>query len=200
MAPMPSITIVKTFSYRGAGEEWSNTYHFDGGDPPDSAHWKTLSDNIIAAEKATMPSTSTIIRAYGHKAGVKTRAWLFDYAAASASVPGTYVPGAGAIQAGDAAAWVRWSTSQFTSRGKPIYLRSYYHDVASQGSARSSVDTFQTNQKTAFETYATAWVTGFSDGTTTHHRAGPNGAIGVAPVMASQFLTTRTLERRGKRR
>lgn len=200
MAPQPSITIVKTFTYRGSPEEWTNTYHFTNDAPTTQTRWKALADAIIAAEKLVFDSNCSVTSAYGHKAGVKTRDWFWDYAAHATSVPGTFAVGAGTRQAGDAALWLRWSTDQLTSKGKPIYLRSYYHSVFAAGGAATTVDNAFSNQKTALETYGAAWITGFSDGTVTHARSGPNGAVGLAPSLASSFLTTRTLERRGKRR
>ena len=200
MAPTDSITIIKSFSYRGAAEEFSNTYHMDGATPVSAASWKTLADNIIAAEKLILPSTCSIIRATGHKAGTTVAQFLYDYAAHSASVAGTFSPAGGTVPApGDAAGWVRWSTAAVTSRGKPIYLRSYFHNVYI-GNADATKDNIGSTMKTAFETYATAWITGFVDGSSvTHHRAGPNGATVLSPVLGSSFVTTRTLERRGKR-
>jgi len=44
--------------------------------------------------------------------------------------------------------------------------------------------------KTLLETYATAWISGFSDGANTYNRAGPNGAAAVARTV-SGFLTHR---------
>lgn len=200
MAAMPSITIVKQFVYRGQNEEFSNTYHFDGGDPATDTAWKALADAVIAAEKTVFSSGVSIIRAYGHKAGVKTRAWVYDYLVHSASVAGTGAFSAQNAAPGDAAVWLRWPTTQFTSRGKPIYLRSYFHDVYKASLSLSDRDNLLAAQKTALETYGAAWIAGFSDGSAAHHRAGPNGAIGQSPSLASSFITTRTLERRGKRR
>lgn len=200
MAATDSITIVKSFSYRGAAEEFSNTYHMDGTTPASSASWKTLADAIIAAEKSLYPSTTTIIRAMGHKAGVKAAAFFYDYAAHSASVAGTAsAPSASVPMPGDSALWIRWATDQLTSRGKPIYLRSYYHSLW-QGNVASTCDNNPATQKTIMETYGASWITGFTDGASVvHHRAGPNGAIGLTPATGSTYVTTRTLERRGKR-
>lgn len=199
MAATDSITLVKTFSYRGAQEEFSNTYHMDGATPVSTASWKTLADAIAAAEKLMYPTTTSIIRAMGHKAGVKPAQFFYDYAAHSASIPGTYAgPAASVPSPGDAALWIRWPTTQFTSLGKPIYLRSYYHRLW-QGNTDATCDTNPAALKTIMETYGNAWVTGFTDGSSVvHHRAGPNGAIGLS-CSASVYVTTRTLERRGKR-
>jgi hypothetical protein len=38
MAAQASITIVKDFSYRGALEEWSSTYHFSNDAPTTQKH------------------------------------------------------------------------------------------------------------------------------------------------------------------
>jgi hypothetical protein len=198
MAATSSLTIIKTFTYRGAAEEFSNTYHFNGGTPADAAAWKALADAVIAQEKTIHESDTVIVRAIGHKAGVTAADWIYDYAAHTASVPGTLAAGTGAMVPGDVAAWVRWSTTAKTSKGKPIFLRSYYHGMRNNGSSTSNRDLIQASTKTALLAYAAAWVTGFSDGTNTYTRAGPNGATGGTPV-ACTYLTTRTLERRGKR-
>lgn len=200
MAAQASITIVKDFSYRGALEEFSSTYHFTNDAPTTQGRWQVFADAVIAAEKLCLFSTTRIIRAIGHKAGVKPRDYFHDYLALGTQVAGTLaIASANDPNPGDVAAWVRWSTDQFTSKGKPIYLRNYFHDVCS-GNTRTTCDTLQTTEKTALETYATAWVTGFSDGSAVHVRSGPNGAVGLSPVLASAFVTTRTLERRGRRR
>ena len=149
MADMPSITIVKSMPYRGTPEEWSNTYHFTGGDPATDAEWKAFADAIIALEKAVIRDDQDIIRAVGHKAGVTVHAWAYDYAAHGEEVAGTFSHLAGIPGGGDSAAWIRWSTTQLTSKGKPIYLRSYMHPGI--GTSTTDPDTLLAAYKTALQ-------------------------------------------------
>jgi hypothetical protein len=194
---LPSLTIVKSFTYRGAPEEWSNTYFMTGDLPSTSASWKTLADAVIAQEVNLYDVHTSVVRAIGHKAGDSVAVWSFDYEAAGASVPGVFVPTAGLTQSGDTAAWIRWSTDRLTSKGKPIYLRSYFHPAYSE--TGTSSDLVLPLWATAALAYGHDWVTGFTDGDgTTHHRAGPHGVVGLVPLV-STWCTTRTLERRGRR-
>jgi hypothetical protein len=94
--------------------------------------------------------------------------------------------------------WLRWSTDLLTTKGKPIYLRNYFHGCF-RTQTGTDFDLASADQKAALEEYGADWVTGFIDGDgVTHHRAGPHGVIGLVPL-ASTYITTRTLERRGKR-
>lgn len=198
--PYPSITIVKRFNYRGdSTEEWENTYHFSGGTPSSETRWKALSDAIIASEKTLYVAATTVVRAFGHEANNKVAVWSYDYLLGTGAVPGTLTPSTGNQMPGDVAAWIRWSTTQRTSLGKPIFLRNYYHSMFDSGAtAPSLTETVNVTQKANMQTFGTAWVTGFSDGTTTYHRCGPNGAVGQV-AQPSTYLTTRTLKKRGKR-
>jgi hypothetical protein len=198
MADTDSITIVKSFDYRGAPEEWSNTYHMTGTTPATDAAWKALADAIIADEKAIYQSTCKVVRAIGHVAGSTVAVWSYDYTAHSDEVPGTFAGSGAAYDAGDAAVWLRWSTDQLTSKGKPIYLRSYYHNAAAAGTTPTYRDTCHADQQAALQALGDAWIAGYSDGTNDHFRAGPHGAVGLV-ALPSTYLTTRTLERRGKR-
>lgn len=194
---LPSLTLVKQFTYRGdTAEEWSNTYFMDGALPASPASWKTLADAVILQEKTLYATASEVIKAIGHKAGESVAVWSYDYLAASEEVHGTFtVPGVPG--AGDTAQWLRWSTDQLTSKGKPIYLRSYYHPAypPSGGPADDVAPSWQT----AAQAFGDAWIAGFADGDAVeHHRAGPHGVIGLV-ALPSTYTTTRTLERRGRR-
>jgi hypothetical protein len=194
---LPSLTIVKTFTYRANDEEWSNTYFMDGDLPTSPASWKTLADAVIADEVPLYDSGTSVTKAIGHQAGESVAVWSYDYAAVSESVPGTFPGASGKGQSGDTAAWVRWSTDQLTERGKPIYLRSYYHPAYFL--TGGAPDLIATDWVTAAQEYGDDWIAGFVDGdSVTHHRAGPHGAVGLV-ALPSTYATTRTLERRGKR-
>jgi hypothetical protein len=194
MAATPSVTIIKTFSYRGTAEEWSNTYHFTGGDPANDAEWKAIADAIIAEEVHVYPSTCTVVRAVGHNAGETVHAWAYDYAAADEETPGDAAISGGEEASGDVAAWVRWSTTQVTSKGKPIYLRKYFHAVLMRPTV--SVDGINASLQTLYQTFGDFMLDFMGDASRVI--AGPNGAVGqVAQV--SQYATTRSLKRRGKR-
>lgn len=194
---LPSLTIVKSFTYRGAPEEWSNTYFMTGDVPASPASWKTLADAVIADEVPIFRSTTEVVRAIGHDAGESVAVWSYDYLAASEEVPGTLATGTGVQQSGDTAMWIRWTTDQLTSKGKPIYLRSYYHPAIS--SAGAAVDVIDSGWVTAAQEYGDDWIAGFADGDgVMHHRAGPHGVVGLV-ALPSTYATTRTLERRGRR-
>jgi hypothetical protein len=195
----PSITIVKSFEYRGSPEQWSNTYFMTGALPSGPSSWKTLADAIIAEEVALYDPATTVVKAIGHQAGQSVAVWSYDYAAHSATVPGTYSLGGGTPQAGDSAAWLRWSTTQLTSKGKPIFLRSYFHPAYVVDATAAGRDEIAATWITAAQEYGADWIAGFADGDgTLHVRCGPKGAVGQA-ALASTYATTRTLERRGKR-
>jgi hypothetical protein len=116
--------------------------------------------------------------------------------AGEGGIAGTYIPAANFFRApGDAAMWVRYTTTQKTSRGKPIYLRNYYHDVHVDGGG----DLIDVGQRNALDALGAALVTGLSYGGVTYRRAGPRGAVAQGHSVA-QYVTTRTLKRRGARR
>jgi hypothetical protein len=190
----PSITIVKSFTYRGIAEEFSNTYHFSGTTPANEAAWKTLADAIFAAEKLTVTNAVTFVAAYGYEAGNENSVAQLDYRVAPYGPPvsGTHVA-SGQLMPGDVAATARWWTGVSSSRGKKVYCRKYFHGIDGHNTTR---DLVEPSQKTKLETYCAKLIDGTLPGSFKY--CGPQGAVLSAPTV-SAYLTTRTLKRRGRR-
>lgn len=94
---------------------------------------------------------------------------------------------------GDAAACVRYSTADRSSKNHPVYLFNYYHAVGYQNTG--DADTLNTAQKNALATYAASWITGFSDGAVTHKRCRPASTDLATGVLVQPLVTHRDLPR-----
>lgn len=185
MAATPSLRIVKSTAYKGGSRQWSNRYHFNGGTPADATHWHTLMDAVTTAEKATLNSDTHIIEALGYAAGS-------DVAVASKvySLAGTVsVGGNDHLTPLECAALVRWSTAARSTKNHPIYCFSYIHNVLIDSSV-AGWDKLGSGQKTALGTYASSWISGFSDGSITAVRATPTGHAATGSLV-EEYVTHR---------
>jgi len=185
VATVPSLRVVKTFSYKGGSRQWSNRYHFTGGTPADNTHWTTLSDAVVTAEKALYGGSVQIVLTQGFAAGSDVPVFSKVYSTAGTLTAatghiGTPLPTAGLI---------RWSTAARSTKNHPIYCFSYIHAVYVNGSL-SNQETLDANQKSAMATYATSWVSCFSDGSITAKRASPSGHTATGSVV-EEYVTHR---------
>jgi hypothetical protein len=171
--------------FKGGVRQYSNRYHFTGGTPADSTHWHTLFDNVTTAEKAIHGSTVTIVEALGYAAGSDVAVDSKVYSLAGTNTG----DGASVNIPGECAALVRWSTSARSSKNHPIYLYSYYHHVAG-GNTSATCDKLDTVLKSSMATYASSWITGFSDGAITCKRASPSGHVAVGSIV-EEYVTHR---------
>ena len=178
----PSVKITKSFPWRGGARLWSNRYYFDNLKPADTTKWTTFCDAIVAAEKLIYSTGSSvqIVKAEGYDAGSDVSVFSKSYAQfGTTSMTGSQ------LTPGEVAVLVRYSTAQRTSKNHPIYLFNYYHGM--MGTSAGAGDTVLAQQVTVLQTYAAAWVAGFSDGAVTHHRCGPQGHVATGYTVASTF-------------
>jgi len=182
-----SVKIVKSFTYRGAPRLYSTRYAFDGAAPSDATHWTTLCDAVTAAEKAAIIAPQSIVQAVGFLAGSEVPVFSKTYA-----LTGTLSVATAAFVPGDVAGLVRYSTNARSTKNHPIYCFNYYHGVCY--STSTTPDTWHPTQVSAFTAYAAAWIAGFSDGTTTHHRCSPHGALATGSLV-EPLLTHRDFPR-----
>lgn len=169
MALTPSIKISTQMPYRGGTKTYSNRFHFTGGTPADLSHWNTLADNVVAIAKTVITTDCSIVEATYYAAGSDLPLGSKSY-----STAGTFSLTGRATVPGDCAAMMRWSTAARSSKNHPVYLYSWIHrptvDNSSDGDGMSGA------LQTLLQTYASDWLSGFSDGSITCVRAGPNGA------------------------
>ncbi len=192
MAATGSVRIVKEFTFLGAVRQFSNRYHIGTSVPADNAHWLTLFDAITAAEKLIYKSFATggarIVEAVGYSPGSEVPVAVKTYSLDGTGAPSGFLP-----TPGDTAALVRYSTPDRSTKNHPVYCYNYYHTIGADGTLPGG-DVVNAAQKVLVQTYANAWITGFSDGTTTFHRSRPTGDL-VTAAIVKPYLTHRDLPR-----
>jgi hypothetical protein len=169
MAATPSVLVQYTVPHRAGTATVSNRYHFTNGSPADQTKWHALMDAVVDSFKATQTAAVTITEVLGYDAGSDVAVSSKAY-----STVGTYAPSAALPAPSNCCGLIRWSTAARSSKNHPVYLFSYIRHATIADSGNTEL--LKSDYKTALETYATAWVSGFSDGSVTHVRAGPNGA------------------------
>lgn len=191
MSEPVKLTVVKSFTYRTATEEYSNTYHLSGANPADPAAWQALFDAVVLVEKPCLPSSVHIVGGIGYAVDSNVATWSVTL---GTPVAGTLTSTGGQWAPGDSAVWVRWDTGSRTSKGKPIFLRKYFHPGVG---TTADLDVILPAQKTALTALGAAMYNGTSL-PTARKIVGPAGDDVIAHLACS-YLTTRTLKRRGRR-
>lgn len=198
MAPVIGLTVVKRCTYRGnTDEEWSNKYFFTGAPPASSTEWDTLVTAFAFEEAKLYPATTHIVRFIGyndddvHAQSVYTN----DLTLTSSEHPGTFTAIAGMQLAGDQAAMIEWRTARKSSRGKWIYLRKYIHNGFNDS---VTPDLLAPSYHGVCQTFATNLMEGFwRPGSILRSQ---KQVEDLELAVASNYVTTRTLKRRGKKK
>lgn len=197
MADVVSLTVIKRFTYRGdATEEWSNKYYLTGGLPADNTAWKALSDALILQEKTCYTTASSVVRVYGYNSDdtSPSAVWSWDYLAHGTAVPGLLSVSSATDTSGDQAGVMWWKTDRLNSRGRPIYLRKYFHGAKRSGTPPDSIET---TCAAAYDALAIKLSDGsFLDARKIRSRTHADAIVATGHDV---FITTRTLKRRGKR-
>jgi hypothetical protein len=184
--------VVKQFNYRGVVRTFSNRYHIGTAVPADTAHWTTFSDAVVTAEKAIYAQLASggakIVETFGYAPGSEVPVFSKTY-----STDGTMPLVSDRTTPGDVAALIRYSTPDRSTKNHPVYCFNYYHGAMADSTA-TTADNLAANQMAAMSAYASSWITGFSDGTTTFHRSRPTGDL-VTGAIVKPFLTHRDLPR-----
>jgi len=178
MAATPSLVITMSFNRRGSAQLFSNRYHFSGGVPADDAAWEAFAQDVIIGV-GSEPSLQSIlltnvevVKAAGYHAGSDISVWSQDRSDA-----GGHGIGTSSEASSDSAMLLRWLTSARSSKGHPVYLMNYVHGVLTG----ATYDDLNAGQRSQAQDYAERWWNvGYTDGTNTYKRAGPNGATAVS--------------------
>lgn len=193
-APTCILTSIKKFNYRGnPNEEWANRYMFTGPTPNGPTVWRALWDQLWTVERAILPGVIISVRAYGHIStdpdanavwsdtrGLTGNTGLLD------ATGGTGLPG-------DTAVYLSLKTDRRNSKGKLVYLRKYFHGAVRQTSDQDAV---LSTQKTALNALGSVLVAGIT--ADNRRLCDPLGNVAV-DFKAGDYVTTRTLKRRGRR-
>jgi hypothetical protein len=183
MSDTASLKVVKTVLWKGQTRQWSNRYHFGPDTPATQTEWQHLSDAVVAAEKLCLEIHLQIIGTTCYMPGSDLPLFSFTYA-----TNGTYDGTGGQRTPAECAALIRYTTDVRSTKNHPIYLNNYYH--APQAESAALPDTVKANQKTAYETYATAWINGFVADGKTYARRGPRGASALTRL-CKPYITHR---------
>lgn len=175
----PSVRSIKTFSWRGAPQEFSNRYYFNGAAPVDATAWHAFMDAVVAMEQNILSSDATIIQLHGYLPPS-------DVAVASKSYSTPGVLSSGVAVPGECAALLRHGTNKRSSKNHPVYLFSYFH-CAHRGATRDELDA---GTKAAMEAFGNAWVSGVTTGGVTRIRSTPDGSPAIG-ARVDEWITHR---------
>lgn len=193
--PAPRLDLVMSFTYRDQPEEFSTVFHFKGPAPSGDTAWKALSDKVITALRPVVSASVTFVRAYGYAANEIGAEFVNDYATPGPPLAGTLSTTGLIACSGDTAFQGRLLSDKLTINGKHVYKRNYFHDAHID--AAGDRDRLAPVQQAALTTFLTSYAQATID--PVFDACLPDLTNCHTPHV-DQWLTTRTLHRRGKRK
>jgi hypothetical protein len=194
MAEAAGFIVVVQFSYRGTDEEWSQGYHIADA-WVDEADFRATMDSFRVEMANVVSERTTFLRFIGYQDRSLPHDFVYDIS--GSGLTGAFDTTGLTPMPGDTAAWVRWPIARRSTRGKPIYLRKYFHDV--YATEDLNPDALANNQRLAMDDFGDNARTGVWDGHVIADRLGATTTVRDINDN-SIWLTTRTLEKRGRRR
>ena len=192
----PKITLIKKFQYRGNDEEWSNSYNLDTA-PTSRSNWLLVAGDFIGWEVACFGSATSIVQVLCYADADNPVTESFDSTDLSGStLTGQLTEATGQPFAGDQASVVSVKTGKTNSKGKPIYLRKYFHGGQAV-SGSDAADAITSDLSDALQDLGDSMVTKHWGGLA--YVTDPQGDRPAGPANVDPWVTTRTLKRRGKR-
>jgi len=186
-------TIVKSTTFRGVAQEFSNTYYYEVPGTPNAVVTEEIIDALVTKEKAQHATTVTFVRAAGWRAGGSS--------ATNEMLVQKNLSGAGTKSAHTAMDKERAFLVRFRagvdSRGRPVYLRKWWHlDVSVIGG--SAISNTQLQNTAGLDSAQRAAVVAFADdiknltlvtaGFTSAELKGPSGRGITGDTTAHQYL------------
>lgn len=121
------VSIEKTVSFRGAAQIFANVYHYnDAGGSPSDADLAALLNQLVVHEKAMHSTAITFVRGRVWSAGGTEAA---NQMRVDSSLSGTGSLTHETTMDRERAVLIRWRAGS-DSRGRPVYLRKWYHACA----------------------------------------------------------------------
>lgn len=185
------VRLDKSFTYRGQPERWSNKYHLTGANPASTAEWDAILTALTTAEKNVYLPATSIVFASCYTSDTGAAVYTKDYS--GAPIVGNLGLSTGVAMAGDQAVWVRWWAGQYSTRGKLIYLRKYFHGGAL---AAGGGDTILSNYKTVLTSFANSMITGLTITGFSSRSIADKAGHAASAMAVPTYVTTRTLKRR----
>jgi len=186
--PRYGLVIVKSVLFRGVQQEFSNRYHYDGA-AMGQAQGTTLANNVKTIEQSLHSTDVTFLRyLVWEDTGLPGTSSML----VQGSLSGVGSGSTNASQDRERAVLVRWPAGT-DSRGRPVYLRKYYHTCGAFGTVTFSAAELQntaqisSGNRTTIETTCNG-LNSVSDGTSSKSLEGPPGRFRAGTASAHKYL------------